>query len=99
MLPCRWLGFAACAGHLLPGRRAASYVDRILRGAAVQLPTKFEMAVNLKTGGMAGDVRRHAAELTALAPDVIMAQHLDRDAVSAGDSHILSRDEWTGGDV
>jgi putative ABC transport system substrate-binding protein len=35
-------------------RRAATYVDRILRGASpaelpVQLPTKFEMAVNLKT--------------------------------------------------
>jgi putative ABC transport system substrate-binding protein len=34
-------------------RRAASNVDRILRGAKpaelpVQLPTKFEMAVNLK---------------------------------------------------
>jgi putative ABC transport system substrate-binding protein len=35
-------------------RRAASYVDRILRGAKpvelpVQLPTRFEMVVNLKT--------------------------------------------------
>ena len=40
-------------------RRAASYVDRVLRGAnpaelPVQSPTKFEMVVNLKTAKALG---------------------------------------------
>jgi putative ABC transport system substrate-binding protein len=53
-------GLLSYAVHPLDiSRRAASYVDRILRGAKpaelpVQLPTKFEMVVNLKTAKALG---------------------------------------------
>jgi putative ABC transport system substrate-binding protein len=51
-------------------RRAASYVDRILRGAKpaelpVQFPTKFEMVVNLKTAKTLGLTVRQSILLRA----------------------------------
>jgi putative ABC transport system substrate-binding protein len=55
-------------------RRSAAYVDRILKGAKpadlpVQLPTKFEFAVNLKTAKALG--LNPSREFLLLADEVI----------------------------
>ncbi len=66
------LSYGADVGDII--RRAAPYVDRILRGAKpaelpVQVPVKFEMALNLKAAkGLGLDV---PPTLLALANEVI----------------------------
>ena len=62
-----WERFFVTGGGLIsygadsidPHRRAAGYVDRILKGEKpadmpVQAPTKYELALNLKTAGALG---------------------------------------------
>jgi len=69
-------GGLACYGidEIEPSRQAASYVDRILKGAKpgdlpVQLPTKFKFVVNLQTAKALGFSL--SPEVLALADEVI----------------------------
>jgi putative ABC transport system substrate-binding protein len=56
-LSLHWLASSIC--QLEQARGGASYIDRVLRGAnpgelPVQLPTRYELAINLKTAKTLG---------------------------------------------
>ena len=56
---CRGRADVIWTRHRRSSRRAATYVDRLLRGAKVselpvQFPTKYELVVNLKTAKAIG---------------------------------------------
>ena len=62
--------FAELGGLMSYGRRAATYVDRILKGAKpadppVEQPTKFELIINLKTAKALGITMPEAILLQA----------------------------------
>jgi putative ABC transport system substrate-binding protein len=76
------LGFFVTAGGLIsygpngidPHRRAAAYVDRILKGEKpadlpVQAPTKYELVINLRTAKAVGV--KISDNLLSLADEVI----------------------------
>ena len=67
----------------VPARRCSNWAGPI--GRNVRIDNRWAAA-------NADDIRRHAAELVALAPDVILATgSLDRGAVAAGDPHRADR--------